>query len=143
MLGPPSSIPALENQGGSIKPAPGYFPVTHPIKPEYPKAQNDLAWVLATSPQASLRNGNEAVELAQQVEQADRRLYGYEYEDNPNRLRTLAAAYAEAGRFGDARRSAQKAIELARAAHRPEMVELLNGELKLYEAGIPFHQGSK
>ena len=106
------------------------------IKPNYLEAQNNLAWVLATSPRSSLRNGNRAVELAQQADQ----LAGGE---NPNILRTLAAACAEAGRFGDARRSAEKAVELARAAGRPDLVEQLSGELKLYEAGLPFHQESK
>ena len=106
------------------------------IKPNYLEAQNNLAWVLATSPRSSLRNGNRAVELAQQADQ----LAGGE---NPNILRTLAAACAEAGRFGDARQSAQKAVELARAAGRPDLVEQLSGELKLYEAGLPFHQESK
>jgi hypothetical protein len=43
----------------------------------------------------------------------------------------------------DARRSARQAIELARAAGRQDMVEELNGELKLYAAGLPFHQESK
>jgi len=40
-------------------------------------------------------------------------------------------------------RSAQKAIELAQAEGRQDMVEQLNSELKLYEMGLPFHQESK
>jgi hypothetical protein len=80
--------------------------------------------VLATALQASLRNGPQAVELAQQANQLD----GGE---NPIILRTLAAAYAEAGRFSDAQRSAQKTMALARAAGQSDLVEQLNGELKL------------
>jgi len=91
---------------------------------------------LATAPQASLRNGRQAVQLAQQADQ----LAGGE---NPTILHTLAAAYAEAGRFSDAQRSAQKAMALARAAGRSDLVEQLNGELKLYAAGLPFHLESK
>jgi Flp pilus assembly protein TadD len=106
------------------------------IKPDYAEAHNNLAWVLATAPQASLRNGGEAVELAQRANQ----LTGGE---NPVILHTLAAAYAEVGRFSDARRSAQKAIEWAQAAGRKDLAEQFNGELKLYEAGLPFHQESK
>jgi protein O-mannosyl-transferase len=105
------------------------------VKPDFSEAQNDLAWVLATSSQASVRNGNQAVELARQANQ----LSG---QRNPAFLRTLAAAQAEAGRFGDALRSAQKAMDLARSAGRQDLVEKLNGELKLYEAGLPFHQES-
>jgi tetratricopeptide (TPR) repeat protein len=106
------------------------------IEPDNTEALNNLAWALATSSQASLRNGNKAVALAQRANQ----LTG---DGNPVVLGTLAAAYAEAGRFGDAMRSAQKAIELARAAGRQDMVEQFNGELKLYEAGLPFHEESK
>ena len=106
------------------------------INPDNAEAQNNLAWVLATALQASLRNGRQAVELAQQANQ----LAGGE---NPIILRTLAAAYAEAGRFSDAQRSAQKAMALARAAGQTDLVEQLNGELKLYAAGLPFHEESK
>jgi protein O-mannosyl-transferase len=103
------------------------------IKPADPAIQNNLAWFLATCPKASLRNGHKAVELAQQ---ADAVAGG----KNPIILHTLAAAFAEAGRFGDAVRSDQKAIELARAAGRQDMVEQFNGELRRYEAGLPLHQ---
>jgi tetratricopeptide (TPR) repeat protein len=103
------------------------------IKPADTAIQNNLAWFLATCPKASLRNGHKAVELAQQ---ADAVAGG----KNPIILHTLAAAFAEAGRFSDAVRSDQKAIELARAAGRQDMVVQLNGELKRYEAGLPLHQ---
>jgi len=106
------------------------------IKPSFPEAQNDLAWVLATSPQAAVRNGNQAVELAQQANQ----LAGG---NNPVILRTLAAALAEAGRFDEAKKAAQKAMALAPAAGRPDLAAPLNGELKLYEAGLPFHEENK
>jgi hypothetical protein len=98
--------------------------------------QNDLAWVLATAPQASLRNGNHAIGLAQQANQ----LAGGQ---NPAYLRTLAAAFAETGRFADARENAQKAIDLARAAGQTNLVEQITAELKLYTAGLPFHESGK
>jgi len=106
------------------------------IKPDYAEAHNNLAWVLATVSQASLRNGGKAVKLA---ERANQLTSG----ENPVILRTLAAAYAEAGRLGDALLSAQKAIELAQAAGQKNLVEQINGELKFYERGLPFHQESK
>jgi Flp pilus assembly protein TadD len=123
-------------QKGRVDEAITCFQQTLRIKPEFPEAQNDLAWVLATSSQASLRNGNQAMELAGQ---ANQRAGG----KNPVFLRTLAAACGETGRFGDAIQNVQKAIELARAAGQPDLVEQLNGESKLYEAGIPFHQQIK
>jgi tetratricopeptide (TPR) repeat protein len=121
---------------GNVDEAIVHFQKVLEIKPDHWEVQNNLAWVLATSPQASLRNGNKAVELAQRANQ----LTGGE---NPVILHTLAAAYAEVGRFSDARRSAQKAIELAQAAGQKDLAGQLNGELKLYEAGLPFHEKSK
>jgi transcriptional/translational regulatory protein YebC/TACO1 len=55
----------------------------------------------------------------------------------------LAATYAEAGRFSDAQWSAQKAMVLARAAGQLVLAEQLNGEWKLYAAGLSFLQESK
>jgi len=121
---------------GSMDEAITHFQKALQINPDNTEAQNNLAWVLATASQVSLRNGRQAVELAQQANQ----LAGGE---NPIILRTLAAAYAEAGRFSDAQRSAQKAMVLARAAGQSNLVEQLNGELKLYAAGLPFHEESK
>ena len=61
---------------------------------------NDTAWVLATNPNASIRNGAEAIELAQRaVQLSDGR--------EPAVLGTLAAAYAEAGRFPEAVQTAR------------------------------------
>jgi len=106
------------------------------LNPRSVKIQSDLAWVLATASPAALRDGRRAVALAEQANQ----IAGGE---DPVVLRTLAAAYAEAGRFDDAVRSAQKAMVLARAAGQSGLVEQLDGQLKLYAAKLPFHQESK
>jgi tetratricopeptide (TPR) repeat protein len=123
-------------QKGKVDEAILQFQEALQINPDDLKAQNNLSWILATASQASLRNGNQAVELAQRANQ----LAGGE---NPIILHTLAAACAEAGRFDDAKRSAQKAMYLAQAAGQSNLVEQLNDELKLYNAGLPFHQESK
>jgi len=106
------------------------------INPADPKAQNNLAWLLATSAEPSLRNGSEAVALAQKANE----LSGGE---NPVVLHTLAAAFAETGQFAEARRAAQKAVELARAAGQRGLAEQISGELKSYEAGRPWHDAKK
>ncbi len=103
------------------------------LQPDNPQIQNSLAWLLATCPQPSLRNGAKALQLAQRAND----LAGGK---NPVFLRTLAAACAEAGRFDDAKRSAQKAIDLVQAAGRQDMAKELNSDLKRYEAGLPLHQ---
>ena len=123
-------------QKGRVDEAITHYQTALQIKPDYAEAHNNLAWVLATVSQASLRNGGKAVKLA---ERANQLTSG----ENPVILRTLAAAYAEAGRLGDALLSAQKAIELAQAAGQKNLVEQINGELKFYERGLPFHQESK
>jgi tetratricopeptide (TPR) repeat protein len=102
------------------------------IKPDSAKAQNNLAWVLATALQASLRNGNKAVELAQRANQ----LTG---DGNPVVLGTLAAAYAEAGRFPEAVATAQRALQLAETQSNPALADALRSQMKLYQAGFPFH----
>ena len=70
------------------------------------EAQNNLAWILATCPDAALRNGRRAVELAQRANQ----LSG---SSNPAILATLAAAQAEVGHFSDAMTTAQQGLALA------------------------------
>jgi tetratricopeptide (TPR) repeat protein len=121
---------------GQVNEAIIHFQRALEIDPDNVEALNDLAWLLATSPQASVRNGNQAVELAQRANQVT----GGE---SPMILSTLAAAYAAAGRFGDAQQGARKAVELATAAGQQGLVEELTRELKLYEAGLPYHDAGK
>jgi tetratricopeptide (TPR) repeat protein len=119
-------------QKGSVAEAITHFQKALQIKPDSVEAQNTLAWVLATAPQASLRNGPQAVALAQQANQ----LAGGE---NPIILRTLAAAYAEAGRFPKAVETAQRALQLAAPPSNPALADAIRSQLKLYQAGLPFH----
>jgi tetratricopeptide (TPR) repeat protein len=120
-------------QQGHAKEAITHFQRALEIESAEPAVQNNLAWVLATCPDASLRNGDQAVELAQKANA----LTGGK---SPIILHTLAAAFAEAGRFGDAVQSAQKAIELARAAGQQDLAGQLNVELKQYQVGLPVRQ---
>ena len=92
---------------------------------------NDLAWVLATSPEASLRNGKEAVQLARQAV----KLGGGK---QPALLDTLAAAYAEAGQFPDAVATARDALQRATAQGNQHLVESLRKRIKLYGEGQPW-----
>jgi Flp pilus assembly protein TadD len=95
--------------------------------------ENTLAWMLAAAPQSSLRDGPRAVQLATQ---ASRSSGG----GNPVILRTLAAAYAQAGQFPDAVNTAQKALQLAQVQSNTALVNALAREIKLYEAGQPFQE---
>ena len=100
-------------------------------QPDHAPALNRLAWVLATSPVRSLRNGTEAVELAGRAA----KLTGGR---DAGILDALAAAYAEAGRFAEAVETAQAALTLAKNQNNPAHVEGLQSRIKLYEAGSPY-----
>jgi Flp pilus assembly protein TadD len=117
---------------GSMDEAISHYQKALEINPDYAEAQNNLARVLATSPRASLRNGNQAVMLAQQAN----RLTGGE---NPIILSTLAAAYAEAGRFPEAVETAQRALQLAGTQSNPTLADDIRSQMKLYQTGLPFH----
>lgn len=92
------------------------------ITPRSVAALNALAWVLATSPNVSVRNGRDAVALAEKANQLSD-------QKNPVVLRTLAASYAESGRFSEAVVAAQRALH---SANDPTLVHILEREIKLY-----------
>ncbi len=103
------------------------------LDPNHVLALNRLALVLAASPDASLRNGSEAVALA---ERAVRLSGGRE----PAFLDTLAAAYAEAGRYPEATQTARRALDLAKEQSNADLAQALSGRIALYEARTPFRQ---
>ncbi|MGA2788621.1 MAG: sel1 repeat family protein, partial [Verrucomicrobiota bacterium] len=86
-----------------------------------------------TSPEASIRNGAKAMELVQQAEQ----LAGAE---SPQVLDTLAAAYAEAGRYAEAVETAKRALNFPATQNNKPLAEAIQARLKLYGANIPYHE---
>ena len=105
------------------------------IAPENVAALSNLAWLLATSADRSLRNGSEAVRLAERAESASSRS-----DNHATVLRILAAAYAEAGRFADAKETAQQALQAAMVEGNASLADALQGELALYDLGLPYHK---
>ncbi|MGH7993642.1 MAG: tetratricopeptide repeat protein, partial [Limisphaerales bacterium] len=103
------------------------------LDPLHVTAQNNLAWILATCPEVSLRNGPKAVELAQQ---AARLSAG----TSPQILDTLAAAYAEAGQFPEAARTARQALDLSVAQNNKPLAEVIQNQLKLFESHAAYHE---
>jgi tetratricopeptide (TPR) repeat protein len=99
------------------------------------EARNQLAWVLATCADRSVRDGKRAVELAEGAN-------GLAGGKNPGILDTLAAGYAETSRFKEAARTAQVAVELAREAGQAEQARQIGERLKLYQAGQPYHEAA-
>ncbi len=105
------------------------------ISKENVPALSNLAWLLATSADASLRNGPEAVRLAERADSASSRS-----DSHATVLRILAAAYAETGRFAEAKETAQQALNAANAGGNTALADALQGELALYDLGLPYHR---
>jgi Flp pilus assembly protein TadD len=97
------------------------------LQPDCREALNNLAWIRAANPQAELRNGAEAVELAERACRAS------DYRD-PNLVSTLAAAYAEAGRFEEAVAAATRARDMALAGGQNDMAEETKKLIALFSA---------
>jgi TPR repeat protein len=101
-----------------------------------PQAMNDYAWLLATSPDAELRDGPRALTLARRAVALER---------SPSHLDTLAAAYAELGRFTQAvatQRDALAAVAALdpRPANAAALEQELSAHLEAFEAGRPWRE---
>jgi tetratricopeptide (TPR) repeat protein len=99
--------------------------------PDYPEAMNELGWLLSTSPDDSLRNGPEAVYLGE-------RACALTHSNNQQVLATLAAAYAEAGRFREAVSTAEKAASLAQARNDAATLSLSEKLLSTFRENRAF-----
>jgi tetratricopeptide (TPR) repeat protein len=108
------------------------------IAPDNVAAQSNLAWLLATAADPSLRNGSEAVLLAEQAESESSRS-----ENHAIVLRILAAAYAETGRFVEAKKTAEQALQRAEIQGNSTLSGALRDEISLYDLGLPYHKELK
>ncbi|MFZ4082158.1 MAG: tetratricopeptide repeat protein [Pirellula sp.] len=93
---------------------------------------NNLSWVLSTSPEDSVRNGDRALETGLKACELT------EYKKS-HILSTLAAAYAEAGQFDKAIEWSTKAVELG-AKEESEQLDQLKEELKSYQDKKPWRE---
>jgi hypothetical protein len=94
---------------------------------------NNLAWTLATSKETNVRNGTRAVQVAEHA--CELTHYGVAL-----LVGTLAAAYAEAGRFDDAIATAQKACALASESGKQDLLKNNQDLLALYQKHQPYHE---
>jgi protein O-mannosyl-transferase len=97
------------------------------ISPRSALAQNNLAWVLATASDHSLRDGKRAIQLAEESSRSS---------GGTSALRTLAAAYAETKDFDHALATARHALDSARDKGETGLIDPLQREISLYEAGV-------
>lgn len=123
----------LLHQTGNLHEAVDQLRYILKLSPDCTEALNNLAWMLATSPDAKLRDGPAAVQLA---------LHATHLPPVTNMcvLGTLAAAYAESGQYSNAVATAQKALEDETAAGNGRFAEMNRILLKYYKAGKPFHE---
>jgi Flp pilus assembly protein TadD len=111
----PSFAKAQQNRGivlerlGRTREAVAAYRETLRFDPGAREVEKRLAWILATDPDPEVRDGAEAVRLAKSASLA---VGG----NDPHALDVLAAAFAESGRFDDAVRTAERALQLAGAS---------------------------
>ena len=103
------------------------------LAPQDNPAEINLAWVLATCSDPSLRDGKRAVALAQRANE----LSGGK---NPLALRSLAAAYAEIGEFSKASEAARKAWQFASESNNEVLMKALSKEMEFYSAKLPYRR---
>ncbi len=123
-------------QKGNVDAAIACYQRALEIKPNSEEALNNLAWLMATFPDARYRNG------AQAVKYAERACELTHYQETMM-VGTLAAAYAEAGRFDDAVSTAQKACALATESGQQQLLQKNQELLELYRRHQPYHEAGK
>jgi protein O-mannosyl-transferase len=103
------------------------------VNPDLPETLANLAWLLATCPQPELHNGAEAVQFAKKAcalgDKKDLRL-----------LTSLDAAYARAGQFDDAIKTARQVMEQATAENQKSLADAAAKRIELYKAGNAYQQ---
>jgi tetratricopeptide (TPR) repeat protein len=133
----PDNLDARTNLGqllsaqGRAKEAIDQFRAALALNADHPQALAGLAWIRATAWDASLRDAEEAVRLAERAADTTRRR-------DIGALDALAAAYASAGRYDDAIRVAQIGLDLATNAGQAPIAAQFRQRLELYRSGHTF-----
>ena len=118
-------------QMGQAKEALSHYSKALEIDPNDTEALNNMAWILATWPDALTRDGAKAVALA---ERADSLTRGASQVISA----TLAAAYAEAGRFAEALKTGRRALQLATAEGNAPRADSIRTQIETYQSGAAF-----
>ncbi len=102
-------------------------------EPDRVSVLNLAASLLATCPDAAIRNGTEATALASHAQQLTSR-------KDAAILDTLSAAYAEAGRFPQAIETEQQAVALATQQGKPALANTLKAHLTRFKSSTPLRE---
>jgi tetratricopeptide (TPR) repeat protein len=106
------------------------------VNPDLTNSQTGLAWILAVHPNPALRAPELAVELAERAAMLTNN-------QNATILDTLAAAYAAAGRFDEAIKVSQTALNLALAENNVSFADAIRKHLELLRQKIKPQAGVK
>ncbi|HEY4757438.1 MAG TPA: tetratricopeptide repeat protein, partial [Chthoniobacterales bacterium] len=117
-------------RSGRLREAADHWQRSLELNPHSFNAQCNFAWLLATSPDPSLRDGSRAIQLTQDVLRGAGR-------DNPSVLRTAGAAYAETGQFDQAIAMAEEALQITRAQGNDALTEDLQHNIGNYRQRLP------
>ncbi len=117
---------ALDDHG-RLKEAIGHYEQALKVKPDFVSAHNNLAWLLATSPDETIRDGRKALIHAKRAAQ----LVGH---SKAAILDSLSAAYAELGEFDQAVQWQETAVELSASQLKDE----LRKRLEMYRRRLPY-----
>jgi tetratricopeptide (TPR) repeat protein len=130
-----NNLGSLLKDQGRIEESMEHYRKAVQTDPNNSEALNNLALALAASPKAEFRNGAEAVRWAERA--CELTHYG-----KPVCIGTLAAAYAECGRFPEAVTMAEKAEQLATTGGLTAVAAKNRQLLELYRAGKPYHESA-
>jgi len=125
---------ALARQGKGAEAAP-HFDRAIQLRPKEPEFTAGFAWFLATDADPRARDGARAVALATQACKQTR-------DQDARMLGTLAAAYAEVGRFAEAVETSRKAIRVAHASEQEALIPSMEERLNLYERHQPVRESA-
>jgi tetratricopeptide (TPR) repeat protein len=105
------------------------------VEPRHMVMGNEMAWLMATVPDAKLRNAPQAIQIGERLAELTGR-------KQPKPLDTLAAAYAEAGRFKDAVTTAREASALAESLNQTNLAAEIKSRAALYAKDQPYRIGA-
>jgi tetratricopeptide (TPR) repeat protein len=128
-----AQIAAKRAMQGEFQDAIEHYTEALRLRPDSPDVLNNLAWLLATCPDARIRDGAQAVKHAE-------RACELTHHGVAPIVGTLAAAYAEAGRFDDAIATAQKACTLASESGEQNLLKRNQELLALYQKHQPYRE---
>ena len=124
------NLALIQTREGQFRDAVAHYEKCLEIATQDSDSLGNLAWLLATCPDDSIRNGKRAVELAQRLERQAEKPY-------PRMYDVLAAAYAETGEFGRAVQMAERAVQLT--VSEDPAGNMRRRLVNLYRSGKPYH----